>query len=343
MAETQPEPRIAVIIRYSAWLGIVAHAGFIPLFWLAGFPSLAIFNVFSVPLWTVAWLLNRRHHSTVAMWLLTAEVTAHATLAVLLLGFGSGFQYYLVPLIPFLMFNDRAKLTTVIGGSICVVLGFAALGVYAPDHVALPPALRAFRSVNVVIPLFMLGLQSYYFRLASANVERKMTEMALTDPLTGLFNRRQMNQRLQEEVARFRRNNTNFSVIIADVDHFKGVNDRYGHDMGDKVLARVALIFAETLRGGDAIARWGGEEFLVLLPGTHLKAAQEVAQRLRLAAETRLGVIEGLTTMITVTLGVATFSATDSLEMCLKEADEALYRGKSEGRNRVVSARPGPA
>jgi diguanylate cyclase (GGDEF)-like protein len=337
MSESQPEPRIGVIIRSSAWLGMVAHAGFIPLFWLTGYPVLAVFNMVSVPTWVVAWLLNRRKRSTLAMWLLTAEVVLHAVLAVMLLGWNSGFQYYLIPLIPFMMFNDRAHLVTVSVASGCVLLAFALLRAAASPFVELTPALEWFKYANMVIPFLMLGLQSYYFRLASANVERQMTEMALTDPLTGLFNRRQMNQRLQEEAARFKKQGTDFSVIIADIDHFKDINDRYGHDMGDRVLARVALLFAEALRGSDAVARWGGEEFLVLLPGAHLNAAEEVAQRLRVAAETRLGDIEGMSARLTVTFGVATFAAGTSLEACLKAADDALYRGKASGRNRVVS------
>jgi len=338
MVEIQPEPRIAMIIRTSAWLGIAAHAGFIPLFWLTGYPVLAAFNLLSVPTWVGAWLLNRRRQSTLAMWLLTAEVVAHASLAVAILGWGSGFQYYLIPLIPFMMFNDRAPMATVTLASAAVLVLFAVLARLAPAGGQLPATLEAFKYANMVIPFSMLALQSYHFRLASTAVEERMTEMALTDPLTGLFNRRQMSQRLQEEVARFRKHGSDFSVIIADVDHFKDINDRYGHDAGDRVLARVALLFAEGLRGGDAVARWGGEEFLVLLPGTHLKAAQEVAQRLRSISEARLGAIEGVDLPLTVTFGVATFSRTESLEACLKQADDALYRGKAEGRNRVVSA-----
>ena len=336
-AELPPEPRIAVVIRSCAWVGIAAHAGFIPLFWLTGYPLLAAFNLLSVPTWILARQIIGQK-STLAMWLLTAEVTAHAALAVGLLGWSSGFQYYLIPLIPFMMFNDRASTPTISAASAGVIAAFALLRGLAPLEVALPPALQAFRYANMVIPFGMLGLLSYYFRLASIDVERKMTEMALTDPLTGLFNRRQMNQRLQEEVARFRRNGTDFSVIIADLDHFKEINDRHGHDMCDRVLSRVALLFGEALRGGDAVARWGGEEFLVLLPATHLNAAQEVAQRLRSAAETRLGAIDGLSAPLTVTFGVSTFAAAPSLESCLKAADDALYRGKAQGRNRVVSA-----
>ena len=339
MPELSPEPRVAVVIRSCAWVGISAHAGFIPLFWLTGYPLLSAFNLLSVPIWILARQITGRH-STLAMWLLTLEVTAHAALAVAVLGWESGFQYYLIPLIPFMMFNDRAGALPISTASAGVIVVFALLRALGPLHVALPAVLQAFRYANMVIPFGMLGLLSYYFRLASTDVERKMTEMALTDPLTGLFNRRQMNQRLQEEVARFRRQGGDFSIIIADLDHFKQINDRYGHDMGDRVLSRIALLFGEGLRAGDAVARWGGEEFLVLLPGTHLSAAQEVAQRLRSAAETRLGAIDGLSAPLTVTFGVATFSASASLEGCLKAADDALYRGKAEGRNRVVSAHP---
>lgn len=342
MSESAPEPRVAVLIRSCAWLGVVAHAGFMPLFWLSGYPALALFNLLSVAIWVGSWLLNRQRHSTWAMWLITGEVAAHAALAVTLLGWNSGFQFYLIPLVPFVMFNDRAPAKTVIGASVAVLAIFLLLHALAPAGTTLGPGLQLFRYVNLVVPLCMLGLLSYYFRLASESVERKMTEMAQTDPLTGLFNRRQMSLRLQEEAARFKRSGTDFSVIIADIDHFKGINDRYGHDVGDRVLSRVALLFAEALRGGDAVARWGGEEFLVLLPGAHLSAAQEVAQRLRLAAASRLADVEGLEAPLTVTFGVSTFAATPSLERCLKAADEALYRGKAEGRNRVVSAPPEP-
>ena len=337
MAESTPEPRIAVLIRSSAWLGIFAHALFIPLFFLNGYPLLAAFNLLSVPTWVAAWWLNRRQLSTLAMWLLTTEVAVHAVLAVSLLGWNSGFQYYLIPLIPFVMFNDRARTVTVMCCSTGVVALFGMLRATAPERVALPGPLEAFAYANMVIPFSMLGLLSFYFRVASATVERQMTEMALTDPLTGLFNRRQMSRRLQEEAARFRRLGKDFSVILADIDRFKDINDRHGHDTGDRVLARVALLFTEGLRGGDAVARWGGEEFLLLLPGTHRRDAEEVAQRLRAAVESRLGDVEGLSVPLTVTFGVAAYAPFASVDACLKAADEALYRGKESGRNRVVT------
>lgn len=338
MSDSRPEPRIAVIIRSVTWVGVVAHAAFVPLFWLTGYPVLAVFNVFSVPSWLLAWWFNRRGGSTLAMWLLAAEVVLHAVLAGMLLGWETGFQYYLIPLIPFLMFNDRAPLRVVHSASAGVIVVFMVLRAVAPTDGVLPSELAWCRYANLVIPFGMLALLSHFFRLASVNVERQMTQMAQTDPLTGLYNRRQMSQYLQDEALRFKQRGTNFSIIIADIDHFKAINDRHGHAVGDRVLSHVAKLFSEGLRTGDDVARWGGEEFLMLLPGTNLDAAEEVAQRLRSTAETRLAELDGLAQPLTVTFGVATYATSGSLEACLKAADEALYRGKAEGRNRVVTA-----
>ena len=338
MARVVLEARIAVIIRSTAWLGIVAHAGFIPLFAFSGQPGLATFNVFSVAIWVGAWLVNQRGRSTLAMWMLTVEVALHAALAVMKLGWDSEFQYYLIPLIPFMMFNDRARTGVVSIGSGLVLATFVGLRWLGPVSILLPPALAAFRYANLVIPFFMLGLLSYYFRLASTNVERKMTEIARTDPLTGLLNRRRMEERLAEEAALHRARGTLFSIVLADVDRFKQINDEYGHDAGDRALAAVARLVQSALRAGDAVARWGGEEFLLLLPCTDLKAAEEVALRLRAAAEQHLAQPGGLPRALTLTFGVASFATSASVEACLKAADEALYRGKAEGRNRVVVA-----
>ena len=131
--------------------------------------------------------------------------------------------------------------------------------------------------------------------------------MALTDPLTGLLNRRSMEQRLREAAHGFQRSGRPFSLVMADVDHFKRVNDLHGHAAGDRVLRAVAGQFTEQLRAHDAVARWGGEEFLLLLPETDAATAFEVAQRLRAVAEARLAEAAGLEAGVTLTFGVAMF------------------------------------
>jgi diguanylate cyclase (GGDEF)-like protein len=330
--------RIAVVIRNVVWVGIVAHAGFIPMFWLLGHPGLAAFNVLSVATWVAATLFNRRGQSTVAMWLITLEVMAHAVLAVAALGWASGFQYYLIPLIPFVMFNDRLPTPVVTVSSAAVFVVFLALRIAVPDGTLDTPFAMAQSYANIAIPFLALALVSIYFRLASTSVERHMERMAETDPLTGLLNRRSMNDRLAEERARAEKGGAPFAVIIADVDHFKQINDTHGHAAGDRVLRAISLLLNEGLRGRDAAARWGGEEFLLLLPETRLDGARDVADRLRSAAESRLLELSGLKNNVTLTFGVAAFAPGGTVEACLKAADDALYQGKRAGRNQVVPA-----
>src|SRR5678815_2927811 len=141
---------------------------------------------------------------------------------------------------------------------------------------------------NLAIPVLALALVSYHFRRASTLAERRMESMAHTDPLTGLLNRRSMEQRLREAAQGFQRTGRPFCVVMADVDHFKRINDDHGHEAGDRVLRAVAALLGADLRSHDAVARWGGEEFLLLLPDTDLGTAGDVADRLRGAAQARL-------------------------------------------------------
>jgi diguanylate cyclase (GGDEF)-like protein len=337
-----PPPRIAAVIRNVAWVGIAAHAGFVPMFALLGHPRLAAFNVLSVAMWIAAAIVNRRDRSTLAMALLTVEVVAHAALAVLTLGWASGFQYYLFPLIPFVMFNDRLQSRTVVLISASVFATLIALRALAPDGEAGGAVAGGIAPVlhygNLAIPLLALALVSFYFRSASTSAERHMESMALTDPLTGLLNRRSMEQRLREAAHGVQRSGRAFSVVMADVDHFKRINDEHGHAAGDRVLRAVAGLFVEQLRAHDAVSRWGGEEFLLLLPETEGVLAGEVAERLRAIAEARLAESAAIGQAVTLTFGVAVFNGAIRVAECLKKADDALYAGKEAGRNRVVGA-----
>jgi diguanylate cyclase len=335
-----PPPRIAAVVRYVVWVGITAHAAFIPMFLLMGHPRLATFNVGSVAIWIAASLANRRARSTLAMWLITLEVVAHALLATVRLGWASGFQYYLVPLIPFVMFNDRLRGRAVAAISAGVFAALLAVRLLAPDGAVTGPFALVLRYGNLAVPMLALALVSFYFRRASTQAERRMESMASTDPLTGLLNRRSMEERLREAAHGFQRTGRPFSVVMADIDRFKRINDLHGHAAGDRVLRAVSSLFGERLRAGDALARWGGEEFLLLLPETDLATACEVANRLRATAEARLSETAGLGDSVTLTFGVATFDRPMRVDACLKQADDALYAGKAEGRNRVVSAAP---
>jgi len=169
-------------------------------------------------------------------------------------------------------------------------------------------------------------------------LEAELWEMATTDALTGLFNRRHFMARLAEELARLQRlEHHHVSVLMLDIDHFKHINDTYGHAAGDAMLKHIAALMHHELRRIDTIGRLGGEEFSIFLSGTDLTAAVIFADRLRQKiAAMPLRVDDGKTVSVTVSIGIAAMEATDTqADAVLIRADHALYRAKSSGRNRV--------
>jgi diguanylate cyclase (GGDEF)-like protein len=169
------------------------------------------------------------------------------------------------------------------------------------------------------------------------HVKQEMEHLAHTDALTELPNRRYFMRRLQEEAARLKRNGRDLSVILLDLDHFKEVNDTYGHETGDEVLRGVARIICQCIRGCDVAARLGGEEFALLLPETPLEDACRVGERIRAAIEAHVVTVHPKGSFsITASAGVAT-AGTGGRWDPLKRADRALYRAKDAGRNAVCS------
>lgn len=169
-----------------------------------------------------------------------------------------------------------------------------------------------------------------------------LNEVATRDALTGLLNRRAFIPMMQHERQRAERSATPFSVLLADLDKFKHVNDTWGHDAGDLVLKETAVRLREGLRQQDVLCRWGGEEFLILLPETATDGAREVAEKCRSVTADKPISINGHNYCQTLSVGAATFSNNESLDDLVIRADKALYRAKEKGRNRVeLSLLPG--
>jgi diguanylate cyclase (GGDEF)-like protein/PAS domain S-box-containing protein len=168
------------------------------------------------------------------------------------------------------------------------------------------------------------------------NLQEELTRKAHTDDLTGVYNRRYFKERLQKEICKARRSENPLSLIMIDVDFFKSINDRFGHDSGDKALQRITTVCREALRGDDIFGRLGGEEFAVILPNLTLYKAKQVAERLRMMVESERIRAGRSTIRITVSIGLCQFGGeiTES-EALLKAADEALYEAKQKGRNQV--------
>ena len=158
---------------------------------------------------------------------------------------------------------------------------------------------------------------------------------ASQDPLTGLRNRRSMIERLAAEVTLMPRRKAPLCLALLDIDHFKTINDSFGHDTGDNVLIHISRLMVEQVRTSDVCARWGGEEFLILLPDSG-DGAHDVCERLRLAIE-KSSLVTGSDHKVTASIGVAQHTRGEEVLETLKRADAALFEAKRQGRNRVIS------
>ncbi|MGM0819539.1 MAG: diguanylate cyclase domain-containing protein [Actinomycetota bacterium] len=238
----------------------------------------------------------------------------------------------------FIMFERRLALRIGAGlVGLSLALTVAALGLEASRGQLTGEATLYLLRVHVLLALLLIlvsvatTIREQYHRA----VERAalLEERALTDPLTGIANRHAGQERLEAEIADSRRRGRPLSVVMVDLDRFKSVNDTYGHVTGDAVLVAVATAIVSTLRTGDLVARWGGEEFLLVLPETSAAVATDVAERCRRTIADLHP--EGL--RVSATLGVAELVDGETTAQLLKRADVGLYQGKHDGRDRTSS------
>jgi len=187
-------------------------------------------------------------------------------------------------------------------------------------------------------PLYFLGravgvVLNFFDVTQTKELEKRLLQASLTDYLTKLYNRRALEDFLKREKAISDRYGIPFSLILLDLDYFKMINDLYGHQVGDRVLVEVANLLKSNLREADIVGRWGGEEFLIILPNTRFDEAIKVAEKLRnLLCNLKVPPVE----VITGSFGVSEYRQGESYEETLRRADIALYKAKSEGKNCVI-------
>ncbi len=179
------------------------------------------------------------------------------------------------------------------------------------------------------------------FRDISAHIaleqsHKQLLQLSRKDQLTGIYNRSAISEIIKVEIERSRRYHQALAVIMVDIDHFKGINDTYGHEAGDAVLAKIGSVMQYNLRKPDIVGRWGGEEFLIITPGSSARAAGNVAERIR--KYIKAIEIENMPDNITASFGAAEISNDQSCDELILTADKAMYQAKQTGRDRVIIA-----
>lgn len=178
-------------------------------------------------------------------------------------------------------------------------------------------------------------LSGLLYPLRNALLYQQAVQSSSIDPLTGVNNRLAMDSAIKREIGLSRRSNSPLAFIMFDIDHFKSINDKFGHPQGDRALKAIAQCTEETIRESDMLFRYGGEEFLILLNGIDLLGAQLLAERIRHKVQ-NLNVIPKQNVKLTISLGVTILQDNDDAHSLIERMDKALYQAKSEGRNRVV-------
>ncbi len=340
---------IYVIAKYTALFSLLGHLAFLLLFIHLDILPLVYVNIASCLLFLFIFFLNTRRRHHLVLILTFAEIIFHAFSATRYLGWSSGFHIYILCLIP-LVFNyrilDAVRKWLTLGILVVFMVLLQVLSRNwgtAPVHPFL--TIENIELMNYLIAASVFMILSATYGISAMDMERllrqkneELESLSRHDPLTGLSNRRDVMDKIGYEKEKMIRNRYGSCFILADIDHFKKINDARGHNFGDFILTQISAILTNGVRKQDLVCRWGGEEFLLFLPHTDLDGGHTAAEKLRKSIEDFPFPANGKKIRVTLTFGVATFDPLQEIEQSIKLADTRLYRGKANGRNRVESA-----
>jgi diguanylate cyclase (GGDEF)-like protein len=325
-------------------------------FYSVGYTILYIYNLASILFYLYIGTFLTRQGKFYTIYLCTFfEILLHSTLATLLAGWGWGYMIYVLALMPVSFY--LAYSLPQFGRSLSkpFLFNFVAICIFILTRIMCDyidpiytnhkydPNLTVAYNLNALVSCTMLILFSLLFiieirrneiRLESQN--SMLEAVSSKDPLTGLLNRRSMNKHLNAAFELAKTKGKLFTVIIADIDDFKKVNDTYGHNVGDDVLINVSNIITSNIPPDAHVCRWGGEEILILIPNT-IETAIPVAEKIRESISESITRAEETAIHITMTFGIAEYIPGFSMTKLISMADDNLYKGKKDGKNRVVA------
>lgn len=323
------------------------------IFWKYAVWAMVVVNIASVLSYILAYKCVSREKYNSFFHIVYTEILVHMILAIIMVGGECGFELYGFAILPLVYYNFYACLELK-GANQAIkrrVLALVAVGVSIGIKIVsgFYEPVYSFGNGRVHYAMYLLNLsliavsvmviQSIYIsqilNMRKALIEKNsmLDNLARTDELTGLNNRRAIMEFINLPIEKTGK----YSVIMADIDDFKKINDTYGHDRGDKVLVSLAEIFRENVRNSDIVCRWGGEEILVILMKCGLKDAQKIAEKIRNAINSEnLIQIDGTDAKVTMTFGIAYADHSGGQDI-IKAADHNLYQGKNSGKNCIVA------
>jgi diguanylate cyclase (GGDEF)-like protein len=340
-SQMQQQSFLALLQGVSIVAGLT-HLSFFALFTWAHVDALAYVNIASILSYVWVFFLARKGLVWQAWAVTVIEVLGHAVLAVMVIGWESGFHLYILLVIPVAVVSSIRPLPLKMLTVVAVAFTYLALDMLVrhsqPPRPLPATVLDGLHYFNVLGAMLILVFLAGYYYYLNIQAEQALHNMASTDPLTGLCNRRAVNDAIKQEERRVRRTHEPLAFALCDIDHFKSVNDTHGHDAGDEVLRAVSKALASSVREMDIVARWGGEEFLVVMPATPQPGAELVGERLRTRVDALEIEVNGKVLRVSMTLGLALLDEGETCEQAIARADRALYEGKHAGRNRMVLA-----
>ncbi|MCX8128777.1 MAG: GGDEF domain-containing protein [Clostridia bacterium] len=339
--------RFYLVINYTSIIGFIAHASFIPLFAFLEVKFLVFVNILSCISYAVCFFLNRKGKQNISFFIGIIEVVIHAVLATYFLGWNSGFHMYVICLIPLLFYasticNTAKKLLIITLSLVYLFMNYFSLNT-APVIILPQTPLSRLNYMNISMCFVVLALLSYYYSKAASKFEDKLKSvnkelefLAFTDPLTGLHNRRRMLDEIENQIQFSRMSSKPFTLIIGDIDDFKNFNDEHTHDCGDFILVHIAAIMKKIVDTKGKIARWGGEEFMIVLPDTDLAKGKEIAEALRKEICSDSASYHGNKLFVSITFGICEYKRNLKVQDIISIADKYLYIGKKSGKNCVM-------
>ncbi|WP_299197130.1 GGDEF domain-containing protein [uncultured Amphritea sp.] len=329
------------VILFIAPMAALLHFLLIPFFYFTGVEILAWLNVISVLIWAYGIRLSNRNRINLAIQLFCCEVLIHSVVATYYLGADSGFQYYLWSMSALAVMDTSSSRWRVFITAIMLVLVFALLNVGLVRPVLAFPFseyLLYMKLINMLVSGILSILAVMIMRGLHLSQQAELKMLADRDSLTGLFNRRQGGVLLEQAYAHALRTKQPLTVVMADIDRFKQINDSYGHAVGDVVLCQIADLLHSSIRKSDVLIRWGGEEFLLLFQDASAKAAENLLDNVNHRLELLCSEDSMPETVVTLSFGIAQWHSDESMDQTIMRADNALYLSKQRGRNRITLA-----